>query len=425
MMKEQAAAVESEAQKPEDGSDKVFEQIKSQLVETGMTEAEASANAQIFADRARTRAERRGLGESAFDLFSQRELKIQTGDPSQVAGESAAQSFNQDRSFQTKIPYPPTIGVLDVTGEIPTVAEAKSRFSEIQKIPVVNGHTGWTVSFDSRGKKKAAQTLASTGNRLAYVNINHLIERAILGRTESNRRGEDSNIKAVHIFYAPFRASGRDYVVSMKVRETNMGERFYDSFALEKETAEKLIPNQIGGVAADEALASEITIDEFVNDVKALQLSDPFFQGEPGEAARGRIRFDASRKAIIDLFQHKDFSTTLHEGGHLWLEELIEDATTHGVPEQLRNDLDTVLAWMGVEVRSKDGADAIRAAIKTEHHEKWARGIETYVMESKAPSQSLRELFAKFRVWLVGIYKNIKNLNAPLEDDVRRASADF
>ncbi len=144
-----------------------------------------------------------------------------------------------------------------------------------------------------------------------------------------------------------------------------------------------------------------------------------FFQGEQAQP-RGRIRFDLNRKAIIDLFQHKDHSTVLHETGHLWLEELIDDATTPGVPDQLRNDLDTVLTWMGVEARSTDGAVAIRKAIQVDHHEQWARGIEAYVMEGKSPSDSLRKIFAKFRVWLVAIYKSIGNLNVPLHDDVRQ-----
>ncbi len=74
---------------------------------------------------------------------------------------------------------------------------------------------------------------------------------------------------------------------------------------------------------------------------------------------------------------------------------------------------------MGSEVRSGDGAEAVRSAIQRDQHEQFARGFEAYLMEGKAPTAALRKVFAKFRVWLTSIYKNISSLNVILEDDVR------
>lgn len=134
------------------------------------------------------------------------------------------------------------------------------------------------------------------------------------------------------------------------------------------------------------------------------------------EGARGRIDFLADNRAMITLFEGRDMSTLLHEGGHLWLEELRKDARS------LRSgsvfaDWETTKAWMkretGLDIRDDE-------EIPTEAHELWARAMERYFMEGKAPSVGLRSAFASFRAWLVRIYKKVAGLNANLDDEVRQ-----
>lgn len=123
----------------------------------------------------------------------------------------------------------------------------------------------------------------------------------------------------------------------------------------------------------------------------------------------------------IKLLEKADLSSFIHETGHLYLNELIEDATTADTNEQLRTDLDTILKWMGLEVTSASGKDAIKAAIQTTHHEQFARGWEAYAMEGKAPSQALREAFARFRQWMIQVYRSLTTspLNVKLTKSVR------
>lgn len=134
------------------------------------------------------------------------------------------------------------------------------------------------------------------------------------------------------------------------------------------------------------------------------------------EGARGRIDFLADNRAMITLFEGRDLSTLLHEGGHLWLEELRADARS-GRAAGVTRDWETVKAWMtretGLEIA--DGAP-----IPTEAHELWARAMERYFMEGRAPSAALRSAFASFRAWLVRIYKRVTGLNANLDDEVRK-----
>jgi len=386
----------------------------------------------------------RSQGYDGAVLFDSEDLNV----PSEVIkladnpvyGQVFFQSVN-DRPFQTEIPYPEKVKNPDFSETDFSVSEAKEHFTNaIQGTTVKNSMTGWDIDFSAAGKKKAGLTLSNEGNRIAYANIDGLMESAILGRTEGDRRGGEDQI---HFFYAPFTANEKDYVVSIKVRETNDGKKFYDKFVLEKETPRAgateaavgagVTPSsdahldQTRGVldSAEAGIVTEsaINIDQFIRDVKSLQSEDPFFQGAPEDAPRGRIRFKPGIMSAIELFQHADRSTVIHESGHLWFNELIEDATTEGVPQQLKDDLDKMLVWVGATVRSSDGADAIRVGVTVDMHEQMARGFEAYLMEGKAPTQSLRKIFAKFKVWLTAIYQRIENLNVPINDDVREVFA--
>jgi hypothetical protein len=131
------------------------------------------------------------------------------------------------------------------------------------------------------------------------------------------------------------------------------------------------------------------------------------------EGPRGRIRFatDGSERLFnIDLLKKADRSTFLHESGHYFLEVLGDLASAENAPELLKRDYKTLLDWFGIE--NKD-------AIGTEHHEKFARGFEAYLMEGKAPTPALQKAFNRFRDWLTKLYKDIRNLNVDLTDDVR------
>ena len=135
--------------------------------------------------------------------------------------------------------------------------------------------------------------------------------------------------------------------------------------------------------------------------------------------ARGRIRFGANRQFNIDLFKNADLSTFLHESGHLFLEEVRDDvaylkgldpATLTSQQTKALEDADAILRWLGVDSWQN---------LKPEHHEKFARGFEAYLMEGKAPTSTLRRAFAIFRAWLTAIYRQLRSLNVELTNEVR------
>jgi len=141
---------------------------------------------------------------------------------------------------------------------------------------------------------------------------------------------------------------------------------------------------------------------------EAYAAKKTFNQGE--EIIQGQIRFGKDRQFNIDLFKAKNKSTALHEMGHFFFEVMGDLAQDENASQSIKDDYATVLSWLGVESRDQ---------IKTEHHEQFARGFESYLMEGKAPSAKLRKAFNTFKVWLTNIYKSAKGLNVELSDEVR------
>lgn len=167
---------------------------------------------------------------------------------------------------------------------------------------------------------------------------------------------------------------------------------------------------------ANHFLVFDPTQIKSVNNRGTFDPADPriLFQGRDEGGGRGRIDFMADNTALITLFESHDLSTLLHEGGHLWLEELRADALS--LPgSKVAKDWDTVKAWFkreGIEVGDGD-------MIPTEAHELWARGMERYFMEGKAPSSALVGAFASFRAWLLRIYQVVTRLDANIDASVR------
>lgn len=129
------------------------------------------------------------------------------------------------------------------------------------------------------------------------------------------------------------------------------------------------------------------------------------------EGNRGFLRFGANRQFEIGLLERADLSTFIHESGHFYLEVLGDLAADPASSEQTRADFDALLKWFGVEKRED---------IAVDQHEQFARAFEAYLMEGKAPSMELRGAFQRFKAWLVRIYQDVRNLNVPLNDEIRR-----
>ena len=148
--------------------------------------------------------------------------------------------------------------------------------------------------------------------------------------------------------------------------------------------------------------------DKLFNTIKVDPANNYRLYQEVGTDALGAY-IPLERKIV--LFRGHNLSTIIHETGHWWLDVLSQVAQTDKASDKLRQDWATIKDWLGV---SDDNI------ISTEQHEKFARGVEAYFMTRKAPSSRLAQLFDTFRRWLAGVYKDVKELDVDLNDDVVR-----
>lgn len=142
----------------------------------------------------------------------------------------------------------------------------------------------------------------------------------------------------------------------------------------------------------------------------------------------------------ITLFKNANLSTIIHESGHFWREMIRKYAAMDGASEQLKNYSETLENWLDSEwskhnevVVQPDGSftlfyngEAIQtgfasreAAIEVAKHECFARAIEKYFMTAEAPSYGLRKIFSTFKRWLLGVYKDAKELNVDITPEVK------
>ncbi|WP_426789294.1 hypothetical protein ACP6ER_07050 [Achromobacter xylosoxidans] len=130
--------------------------------------------------------------------------------------------------------------------------------------------------------------------------------------------------------------------------------------------------------------------------------------------ARGAYNIDTR---TISLLQNADLSTFLHESGHFYLEVLTDIARQPDAPAAVRDDVQKLLDWFGVQDLA--AWDALDLEGKRPHHEQLARGFEAYLFEGKAPTPELQGLFQRFRAWMLAVYRSLSALNVELSDEVR------
>lgn len=148
---------------------------------------------------------------------------------------------------------------------------------------------------------------------------------------------------------------------------------------------------------------------------------------------------------IISLMEKSDKSTFLHESAHAWLDfdtRLAMDiadkydrgeALTEGEQEFLRT-LGGFFKWgqqegvinLGV---TDDPASVMRAARawsqmsiqdQTAMHELFANGFERYMIDGSFPNLEVKNLFQRFKKWLLDIYKSVANQPKPISNEVKK-----
>lgn len=164
---------------------------------------------------------------------------------------------------------------------------------------------------------------------------------------------------------------------------------------------------------------------------KDFEISESMYRSPNGRkynqakgGARGSITFNIGQDgSTIVLSKNADFSTFVHELGHHFLEMNMQLAMNPDAPVQIRQDMETVLKWSKADITDLGEWDFLTDAEKTEVHEKFAETFEQYVFTGKAPSIDLKQVFNRFRQFMIAVYRNVEkflgiNDRAELNSDI-------
>lgn len=117
------------------------------------------------------------------------------------------------------------------------------------------------------------------------------------------------------------------------------------------------------------------------------------------ESPRARVNFDATPdgRAVIEFFSTADASSAPHELYHIFRREMAENAARPDAPQRVREDWARIEEFVGAE----PGQTWTR-----EMEEKFARAGERFLLEGKAPTPALQDVFERLRQWLLELYAN-------------------
>lgn len=150
-----------------------------------------------------------------------------------------------------------------------------------------------------------------------------------------------------------------------------------------------------------------------VFDDKAVKVLETYYQDNlfvdrkkaTNKIVRGFIVGDE-----IHVTPASDISTYIHEMGHYWLRDLQNYVLSGQATDEVLKEWDTIKTWLNITDDTKH--------LTREQQETYARGLETYMMEGKAPSISLRNIFRKISNLMKYIYKRLTFEKVELSRDV-------
>lgn len=192
---------------------------------------------------------------------------------------------------------------------------------------------------------------------------------------------------------------------------------FYDKMLPQvvNDILKKLGGGKVGTVDLTKAGGTTQQAFDITPELKATVMQGlPLFQGP-------RASFDPSALTIA-LLKGADLSSVIHEGGHFYLEALSRMASMPEAPQSVKDDFQKTMDWFGI---SADAWAQMDMEARRPYHEQWAQSWERYALEGKAPTVEMQPTFARFRAWMLSVYKSMKEflkqnpLAGRLNDDVR------
>ena len=455
--------------------------LKNEFVQAGYAPHMAEQYATLHAEQARTFADRYGM--DAATLL--RERSIVRGEPGDIGDNALCHPMNPGVDLDA------SVGVVTVRPRF-----AGKKLWELMKGhdkavlrkeivgAYVNADTGWRINLTGSGVDHAVSSAKKSMNGIAHMeavaSLPLLIESAMLVESHSDRKGQ--GLTAVHRMYAPMFLDGNMYAVKLTVKESPEGmmaeiadiRRLYDVSLEKKMPGDLRQPPDLAttsGSAGSIPGTSGISLRSLLEDVNDSE-GNRFFQQQ-----RGAVSFGPDGRSVTSIFKDaSDLSTPIHEGAHVFINDLIRVVMDGGrMAEQLyareitvvnkdtsiedslrrrrqralrrrwnkhkmglwqaREDLAALVEnanaqreahgkVIGVDLHPVTLEDALRGQLTQEQirtlQEVSAAGFEAYMREGKAPSSKLAAVFHKMRQWLAAIYRLAVVHGVKITPEVRR-----
>lgn len=405
----------------------VAQRVRAELEAAGVEPSAAAAQAELVAQRYQTRAERRGLGEDALQVYEAAQLRIERAGEGRPVGQRLEQPPTRPDETATDLDPQTVVPVISLDqvedADLPSTLwfTSMNQMRADQDGMTVRAPDGTPVRFSASNRK---HILAKGRRNPLRQAVARALPKLVLTAPIHSTAPSTENAKEGFAYAAgAVQYQGKTYPIRLVYRIAHDGTtRAYDFEGFETTNPAEAGSGAVSieqGPEGDTrgSPRTEITVAELRDAFKGTLLFQP---ADGGQAPRGRIILGRDGSRTIQLLAGADLSTFHHETGHLFLDELVQDAFTPGTPQQLRDDLDRVLAWWGVKARTAQGRDAVIAETsRSVNHEKFARGYEAYLREGKAPAPALADLMARFRTWLIAVYRSLRQLNIELTDEVR------
>lgn len=142
-----------------------------------------------------------------------------------------------------------------------------------------------------------------------------------------------------------------------------------------------------------------------------------FFKSTTGEDVASEVNAYqvayADGEQIIGILNSKSKKSFLHEVAHVYLDNLQFRYADNKMSGQEAKDFDAIKKWVGWNPGQE--------MFETEQHEKFARGFEQYLLQSKAPNSAVEKFFKAAKQWVIDFYRTANALNISISPAVKRA----
>lgn len=459
--------------------------LKNEFVQAGYAPHVAEQYATLHAEQARTFADRYGM--DAATLL--RERSVVRGEPDDIGDNALYHPMNPG----TDLDAPVKVVTVQPRFEGQNAKVLRKRFpKEVRaavldkfKAGVVNEDTGLKVGmtgkdFQEHLKFDDWDAVGGLAQLEAIAALPSLMREAKMVESYRDQKNAGS-IKQMHRFQAALRIGGKDYSVKLTVKEYKDGSLELDAASplkvyhhrLEKEmpAGNSTALSQGDQPPQPSAGIHEYSLRSLLEDVNDSE-GNRFFQQQ-----RGAVSFGPDGRSVTSIFKDaSDLSTPIHEGAHVFINDLIRVVMDGGrMAEQLyareitvvnkdtsiedslrrrrqralrqrwnkhkmglwqaREDLAALVEnanaqreahgkVIGVDLPPVTLEDALRGQLTQEQirtlQEVSAAGFEAYMREGKAPSSKLAAVFHKMRQWLAAIYRLAVVHGVKITPEVRR-----